>query len=143
VADFATVADVSGLRTLSPAEETRAALLLGYGSALIRQKVPDIDARIATGALDVAIPRMVAVSMVLRGLQQLAATPGAKSESTTTGPYTHAVTYAEAVGSGLIRLFDDELASLLPRPSGSASSGVGTIRLSPGFGAPWGSAPIW
>ena len=139
--DFATSADVAALRPLTDVETVRVTLLLGYASVLIRQQVPDVDIRVTSGVLSDSVPRLAAVSMVLRALQQLAATAGAKSESTTTGPYTHSVTYAEAVGTGLIRLSADDLAMLLPTTPGPVSSGVGTIRLSPGFTSGWSG--IW
>lgn len=141
MADFATADDVAALRPLSDAEMPRVTVLLGYASAYIRQQVPGIDARITASTLDSSLPRMVTVMAVLRGLQQVAATPGAKSESTTTGPYTHSVTYAEAVGSGLIFISDADLTSLQAVPTSTASAGVGTIRLLPGFSLGCGSGP--
>jgi hypothetical protein len=134
VANYATAADVSALRPLTSDEQAKAGLLLEYASVLIRQNVPDVDARLSSGALDAAVPRLVSVSMVLRALGGLAATPGAKSESQTVGPYSKSVTYAEAVGSGLLTLTAADLAMLAAAPTTSAvSAGVGTIRLGSGY----------
>lgn len=135
VADFATTGDVAALRALSVAETSKAALFVSWASALIRSKVDGIDARITSGALDPVLPKMIVVAATLDALDKLTVSPGAKSQSVTTGPYTKSVTYAEAVRSGLISISDADLAVLqATTPSGPASSGVGTIRLAPGFG---------
>lgn len=143
MADYAGVDDVAALRPLSEAETARAALLVTYSSVLLRQEIPDLDDRITAGTLDSSLPQLAVVAMTLRALQQLSATPGAKSESTTTGPYAHSVTYAEAVGSGLLTVSDAELAMLLPPATQTTGAGVGSIPLTSGYdryGAGWASA---
>jgi hypothetical protein len=124
-APFATPDDVDALRPLDPDERGRAEVLLRYACARIRKDVPDIDARIASGALDPDLAQQVAVDMVSRVLRN---PDGVRQE--TVGPSS--VSYDTSVAVGKLVLTDDELAALLPNPTGL---GIGTARLGAGLGA--------
>lgn len=123
-APFATVDDVDALRPLDSDERDRAGVLLVYASATIRKPMPDIDARIASGDLDADLPRLVAVQMVIRVLRN---PDGVRQE--TVGPSS--ISYDTSAALGQLVLTDDELAILLPNPTGI---GIGTARIAAGLG---------
>lgn len=128
-ATLATTYDVAGMwRTLEDEELTGVEYLLAFASAIIRNRVPNIDARLADGTLDPILVAGVIASMVVRVAQRPA---GVQSEST--GPFS--VTYANAA-SGLA-ITDDELALLTP--VGTRRRKVGTIQL----GLPSYCEPRW
>ena len=123
-APFASPDDVDALRPLDPDERGRAGVLLGYASALIRKSAPDIDTRIAAGALDPDLARMVAVDMVIRVLRN---PDGVRQE--TVGPSS--ISYDTTAAPGQLVLTPDDLAMLMPPPTGI---GIGTARLGAGLG---------
>lgn len=62
---FADTEDLKLRRALSVTEEPTAEELLAEASARLRQRVPSIDERLASGALDPVIPRGVVCRMVI------------------------------------------------------------------------------
>lgn len=62
---FADVEDLRLRRSLTAPEEPTAEELLAEASARLRQRVPSIDERLASGALDPVIPRGVVCRMVI------------------------------------------------------------------------------
>lgn len=62
---FAHVEELRLRRSLTGAEEPTAEELLAEASARLRQRVPSIDDRLASGALDPVIPRGVVCRMVI------------------------------------------------------------------------------
>jgi hypothetical protein len=92
-APFATPGDVAARwRPLTAAELVIATALLGDASALLRSRFPGIDAQVANGNLDAAIPLLVVAGMVKRAL--IAPDEGVTSESESAGPYNHSQTFA-------------------------------------------------
>ena len=79
-------------RPLTSVERGRAEYYIGQASRLIRRRWPDVDRRIAdpTDKLTAADVSDVVVGLVLSVIPT--AVPGARSWSTTTGPYSHSVT---------------------------------------------------
>ncbi|MGI9091541.1 MAG: hypothetical protein ACR2GG_10615 [Gemmatimonadaceae bacterium] len=136
---FATPQDLADFID-QPVKTTRAALLLTYASALIRQVMPHTDIRIANfavdpatpAALDPGLPRMVCVQVVKRYLENPA---GASTMST--GPYSVSFVdrYQKADGSanikGSLSLTASDLADLRPY---SPRTRVGSIRLAAALG---------
>jgi hypothetical protein len=113
-APYATSATVAGMwRDLSPAEATQVDVLCRYASAIIRAKVPTVDARVTSGVLNADIPALVCAQMVLRVLRNPS---GIAAE--TVGPYsvTYGSTGTEA--SGRLTLTDEDVALLTGTPAG-------------------------
>lgn len=105
---YATSATVAAMwRDLSTAEAAQVDVLCAYASAIIRAKVPSVDARVAGGALSAQIPELVCAQMVLRVLRNPS---GIAAE--TVGPYsvTYGSTGTEA--SGRLTLTDEDIALL-------------------------------
>lgn len=123
-APFATADDVNALRPLDDEDRALASTLLVYGAALMRRNQPDLDARIASGALDPDLAKLVAVQMVIRVLRNL---DGVRQE--TVGPSS--ITYDPSQAVGQLILTPDDLATLAPVPTGI---GIGTARLGAGLG---------
>lgn len=122
---LATDDDVEALwRPLSEAESARIGRLLDVASAKVRQAVPTVDARVASGDLDADIVVSVVVSMVARVLTN----PGMVRQITVGG---ESVTLAAETLRGLF-LLPEELAELSP----SAGRRVGPIMSYPGLEYP-------
>ncbi len=114
-APFATAATVELVwRDLAPEEEARADTLCRYASQIIRQAVPDIDARIAAGRLSADVASFVCVQMVLRVMRNPS---GVAAE--TVGPWS--VTYGSTgtQATGALYISDAELALLTGVPAGA------------------------
>lgn len=142
---LASVGDVaSQYGTMTQAEEGLAGHLVRAGSALLRQRARqadlNIDADMATGALDPELPALTVTNMVLRVLRN---PNGLKAE--TTGPFSR--TYDTSAAAGLLVVTRDDLAAVTPAapalPAGLAGLGVGTIRVTPGLAPPAPRAPRW
>jgi hypothetical protein len=130
VADLATQDDVEALwRPLTRDETQGIDGLLAFASAIVRVKVPAVDARITAGTLDVALVRAVVASMVLRAIRN---PTGVRQE--TVGPVSYTVD--ANVAAGYLYLDPSELALLNPP---SASRAFGTIRLHAGLGLSHGA----
>lgn len=98
---FATTDDLAARwRPLSPAEETRAAVLLADASAIVRAEFPDVDGRLGAvpPTLDVAIPGLVVCSMVKRAMVATADMAGVSSQQQSAGPYSLGLTFANPTG---------------------------------------------
>jgi hypothetical protein len=125
---FADYGDVEAVwRTLTAEEQTRATKLIAYASRKIRRLFPDVDARIASGALDALDVEMVVVAMVKRALMNTAL-EGVESQSQTAGPFAQTVKPANP--SGNLYLTKDEMAAL-----GARRASIGTIRTTSGYPA--------
>ncbi|HEY9265503.1 MAG TPA: Gp19/Gp15/Gp42 family protein [Mycobacterium sp.] len=123
---FADSGDIEAVwRTLTADEQARATKLIEYASRKIRRNVSDVDARIASGALDPLDVEMVVVAMVKRALMNTAL-EGVESQSQTAGPFAQMVRPSNP--SGNLYLTKDELASLSPR-----RAAIRTIRTTSGY----------
>ena len=117
---FADVDDVQAAWLGAPLTDTQlsaAPILLAYASAVLRSRFKTIDARVTSGALDGDLPRLVAVQMVKRVLEN----PASTVESETAGPFT--VRYRDV--ADLLTLTDAEIRLLVPA---SKRAGVRSIR---------------
>lgn len=128
------VADQFG--TLTPAQEGLTAHLVRAGSTLLRLRAKqagiDIDADLASGALDPEAAALAVTNMVLRVLRN---PNGLRSE--TTGPFSR--TYDTTVAAGLLVVSDYDLSIVTPAPvvgENIAALGIGTIRIVPGMAPP-------
>lgn len=107
---FATAADLAAIwRPLSDAEAARADEWLAVASARIRHRFAGIDARIADGTLDPALPGHVAVMMVKRVL----------SARSPDDPTTERIGEAQrgwpaSAAAAELTITDDEIALLSP-----------------------------
>lgn len=120
---IATPGDVAArFRPLTAAEVGVVEQLLADLTAQAAYEVPDLEARLASGALPVELARSVIAEALIRAFRNR---EGAREKAA--GPFR--VTY-ESVGE-VLRLTGDDLARLRVRRAGS--SRVGTIRL----GLPW------
>jgi hypothetical protein len=114
-APFATAVTIQTVwRDLTPEEEQRADTLCRFASQIIRQAVPDIDARIAAGKLSADVAAFVCTQMVLRVLRNPS---GVAAE--TVGPWS--VTYGSTgtQATGALYISDAELGLLTGTPTGA------------------------
>lgn len=96
---FAYASDLAAIwRALTAEETARASMLLEVASRRIRAELPDVDARIAAGALDAALVGDVAVSMVRRAMIG-ADGEGVTQQSESAGPFSRSETYANPMGN--------------------------------------------
>lgn len=127
-APFATPDDLAGMwRTLTADEQTMATNLLRVASAIIRSRVPGIDARLTAATLDPDLPLAVAVGMVRRAMSN-----PAMLRARAAGPYSE--TYNDSVALQWLEITDAELALLQPALPGGGSPR--TIFVTPGLGMP-------
>lgn len=109
---FATASDVAARwRPLSVEEAALAGVLIDDAEALIRIRVPLVDARLADGTLPVGVVTAVVARMVLRVLQN---PEGYRSETEQIDSYSHSYTRDDSLAAGGLYLADDELAALSP-----------------------------
>lgn len=109
-APFAVPGDVADRwRPLTDQEQSTASALIDDASALIRARFPGIDAQVDSGAIDIAIVRMVVANMVKRAL--IAPDDGVVNESETTGPYSQSRTFANPMRN--VFLTEGELTLIL------------------------------
>jgi hypothetical protein len=109
-------------RPLTVAETTVAETLIGVASGMIRRRIPDVDAQITAGTLDLDLVGYVISEMVKAAVDSTGRPVDAKSTSDTVGPYSHAVTY----GAASRLAFTDDLFGML---GGAVASGLGSARL--------------
>lgn len=121
-------------RPLTEQESAVADSLLMVASALIRRRVPDIDAQISAGTIEPVLVLYVIAEMVKSAIDASARPVDARSVSNTVGPFTQSITY-EATSQ---LFFTDELAALLLGIAPVAT--VGSARLG-AAGPP--SVPTW
>jgi len=91
MADYATIADLKAHWPAIPAEsEAEATQKLHEASIEIRANFPDLDGRLASGALDPDVARLVVCRMVKRAMDVSADAPTAGLETFQfgTGPFT-------------------------------------------------------
>ncbi len=104
---FAVAADLAERwRPLSPAETSRADVLLADASHVVRRRVPEVDARIIAGTLDPDTVEIVVTSMVKR-VMMVDGRDGVVQTSDTTGPFATSATYTNPQGN--LYLSTDEL----------------------------------
>lgn len=123
--------DVAGIwRPLTTAELAAAEGQIRFASAIVRQQVPSVDARLAAGTLDPDLVRGVVASMVQRVLMN----PDRNSEVAIDDMR---LKKDASISSGNLYLSAAELALLQPvSVAGSASAGAFTIR-SPAVPVRW------
>jgi hypothetical protein len=130
---FATPDDVASIwRPLTPEEETAATTLLEVASAIIRSRFPGIDSEVTTGAVPAENVRFVCAGMVKRAL--IAPDDGVSQESSTTGPYSAAQTFANPLRNVFLTAADLILIQGYRPSGGSFSYGNTTIRRSQCWG---------
>ena len=127
-APLAELHDVEAVwRALADDERSTALQLLGFASAVVRHKVPTVDARVAAGTLSDDVVRLVVAGMVARAMRN----PD-RVRSRQVGAVS--VTFADPAPLGL-DLTGEELALLAARPAAGVA-GWGTIPVSFGLGYP-------
>lgn len=136
MAAFATAQDLADRwRPLSPAEETRATVLLGDAAARIRAAVPDVDARIDDGTLDPELPLIVSVEMVRRAMLAPVDQAPAGQVQQTAGPFSQSVSYVNPTGD--LYLTRDERRML-----GGGRQRASSVDMTPPH-TPWPATPWW
>lgn len=124
---FATHQDVTtAWRPLDPAEQERAEYLIRIATRRLRRRWPDIDDRVAAGAVDHQDVTDVVVGLVLQALP-LVPQPGARSWQVSSGSESRSITLGSAAGepnamefhSWMLELLDAE-ASTSAGPQGCA-----------------------
>lgn len=117
-------------RPLTAAETVTALALISVASALIRRRIPDVDARVADGTLEQSILGYVIAEMIKAAVEAGSRPVDAKSASETAGPYTRAVTYGAAAKLAVT----EDLVALL---GGESSTQIGSIQLGPPLIPAW------
>lgn len=127
--------------TMTEAQQGLTVHLVRAASTLLRHRARqmgiDIDLEIAAGRLDADAAALAVTAMVLRVLRN---PNGLRAE--TTGPFSR--TFDTTVAAGLLVVTDAELGYVTPVPlvpDGTASLGIGTIRVVPGLAPSWGMRP--
>lgn len=96
---YATAQDLSDRwRPLSPAEQTRATVLLGDAGTKIRAAAPGVDDRLASGDLDPDVPLLVSVEMVRRAMLAPVDQAPMTQVQQTAGPFSRSGTFANPTG---------------------------------------------
>ncbi len=115
---FATFADLEARwRLLEQGEAARATILLFDASNMIRERWPDVDARIASGDLLAGTLLRIVTTMVKTAMQN-PDVEGIESRGVTTGPFGDNVKYSNPDGALYLRNAD--IAILNGRKSGRA-----------------------
>lgn len=109
---YASAADVALLYgPFTPEQTSKAARLLDFAEALVRQQVPGVDARLLADTLDPDALASVVTAMVGRVMQN----PFGRRQGTRTiDDYSESWTVDEAMASGGLYLSDGERVSLMP-----------------------------
>ncbi len=122
---FAVSSDLAEFwRPLTPAEKDRVDTLLAYATAMIRRRVPNIDARIESGDISEIEVRLVTVAMVKR-VMVAGDTEGVTQSSDNVGQVSQSRTYGNPMGN--LYLSRDDLLIL----SNSRSGVAFTVDLTP------------
>jgi hypothetical protein len=114
------VADEWGPIPSGSEEEARIGRWVEKASLIIDTDVPSVTSRIASGALAPALVRMIVVDMVIRRLNN---PTGARTLTTTTGPFMSVRSYGDSAREGLY-LTDDERSRLSPERFGRRAFAV-------------------
>lgn len=124
MADLATTSDFEAAwQPLNPGDARRVATWIKWASAVVRDEVPTVDARIANNTLDADLVASIVVAMVRRVIGNPDA---AASTSETIGPFAQATTYsADSTSSGLF-LTKREIERLRPAASRTFTITPGT-----------------
>ncbi len=123
MAAYATATDLANRwRPLVGAETARATVLLGDAAVWLRTWFPDLDDRIAGGALDASVPAMVSCSMVKRAMLDSDGMSAMQSQQVA-GPFTDMVQRAFSNPDGNLYLTarEQDLLRGFPNPSGAVS----------------------
>lgn len=127
---LATVGDVAAqFGSMSTAQQGLASTLLRGASALLRARVPDLDARIAAGTLDPSLAALAATNLVLRVMRN---PTGLRSK--TVGPFTQ--TWDTTSATGLLHVTADDL-GLLVVVAASVAAPASTIWAGSGLRQEW------
>lgn len=119
MAAFATPADLEARwRPLTDAETVVATTLLADAAVWLRAWFPDLDARIASAAVDAQAPVMVSCAMVKRALIA-SGHEGQSSGMEVMGPFTRQVAFRNPEGN--LYVTEQEVDVLDGRPSGAVS----------------------
>lgn len=119
MAAFATPADLEARwRPLTDAETVVATTLLADAAVWLRAWFPDLDARIASAAVDTQAAVMVSCSMVKRALIA-SGHEGQSSGMEAMGPFTRQVAFRNPEGN--LYVTEQEVDVLDGRPSGAVS----------------------
>lgn len=104
---FATSADLEARwRPLSAAEETRATVLLGDASAIIRSLSPGIDDAIFADDVDPDVPKAIVCAMVKRVMQGPSDLDGVTQQQQSAGPFSQGVSFANPSGDLYLTKFE-------------------------------------
>ncbi len=115
---FAVSSDLAEFwRPLTPAEKDRVDTLLAYATAMIRRRVPNIDARIESGDISEIEVRLVTVAMVKR-VMLAGDTEGVTQTTNSVGQVSESRSYGNPMGS--LYLSRDDLSILSSSRSGVA-----------------------
>ncbi|MEU1761303.1 hypothetical protein [Micromonospora sp. NPDC005652] len=134
VAPLATADQLAGVfRPLSYQEAQTVTAWLGLASELLRDRFPDLDARIARGELSPKVAAAAAIAMVLR----ITRNPGGL-RAETVGPFRREFT-AEGASAALV-VTQAEVDLLAPKQQRPARQYAGTIRVTPGLSP---RNPLW
>lgn len=136
---FAIPDDVVKLwRPLTDTQRAQVTMLTQVASAQLRQKLRNIDDRIALygtdPADDLALDPILAMNAVVNAVRRYLNNPtGLLNRTVMTGPYSETEGFGERVGSeylprGVVLITDDDIAPLLPPDAGFTP---GVIRLRP------------
>lgn len=116
---YAQISDlVDRWRPLNDDEVTPATTLLGAASRLLDSRIPDLTARITSGALDSLLVTDVVCEIVRRALTMRRT--GVEQAAVTTGQITESLRYSNPEGN--LYVTRDELARLSPSSSRRAFS---------------------
>ena len=104
------------------ADTATAGVLLDDAALWLRTWFPDLDARIASGALDAGVPEMISCAMVKRAMLASEHEGQANQQSTAVmGPFTATSQVAYRNPEGNLYLTTQESDALDGRPSGAVS----------------------
>jgi hypothetical protein len=119
---------------LSTAESAWVDVLIGEASALLRRRLPGLDASITAGTIDATLARMVVTNVVLRVVRNPA---GVTQQAV--GP--ESATYAKSQAVGQVVVTDDDIA-VLTDPNAASVGGVlvGTVNVN---GPWWEQVEAW
>ncbi len=112
---------------LSAAQEGLTKALLRAASKLVRAQFPNVDAQLASGALDPDVVALAATNMVLRVLRNPRGLRGQ-----TIGPFSY--TYDTSLAAGELVIGPNEQAVLSPVTA--AASAIGSVRIRAGMAPP-------
>lgn len=123
ISPYATPDDVTAIFGSVTDQTAKVDKLLDFAAALLRTRVPQLQARLDAGTLDDVVVVSVVTAMVVRVLRNPL---GYRQGSQTIDDYSTSWTVDQAVSSGALYVSDIEVADLAPPTAGLR---VGTLRL--------------